>query len=442
MTNPATDTLRAAQGGPHWLTRRRQAAQERFAELGFPTRKNENWHYTSVAPIVEAGYTPLASPSGNVAPAALVPYLFDQPDWPLIVFLNGRYSRELSTPAEQLPEGVRVAPLGTLLSDGNEAPEDVRELVEQHLCAIADIEEHAFTALNAALTADGVAVVIGSEMVVDTPIHLLFVTDPAADRRAIHPRNLIVAGRHSKASLLESYIGLGNASYFMNSVTEVVVDAGATLNHIKVQRESERAFHIGTVDASQGRDSHYLHFSFAVGAALSRTNVHTLLGGEGCGATLDGLYMLDGEQHCDHQTRIEHKEPNCFSREVYKGLLAGHSHGVFNGKVYVHPEAQKTDGKQENNVILLSETAQIDSKPELEIYADDVKCTHGATVGQLDETALFYMKSRGVDATTARQLLTYAFAADVIEAIEIDAVRDGLEALTMERFTGVGVGAR
>ena len=442
MSDPTINDASAVQDGPHWLAARRQAARERFAELGFPTRKNENWHYTSVNPIVEAGYTQLTTPSGNVTSAALAPFLFDQPDWPLVVFLNGRYSAELSTPADQLPEGVRVATLGALLSEGQEAPEEVRELVREHLLAIADTQENAFTALNAALAADGVVVAIGSEMVVDTPIHLIFVTDPAADSRAMHTRNLVVAGRHSRASILESYVGLGGAAYFMNAVTEVVVDAGATLNHVKVQRESDRAFHIGTADASQGRDSHYQHFSFATGAALSRTNVHTLLGGEGCGATLNGLYMLDGEQHCDHQTRIEHKEPNCFSREVYKGLLAGRSHGVFNGKVYVHPEAQKTDGKQENNVILLSETAQIDSKPELEIYADDVKCTHGATVGQLDETALFYMKSRGVDATTARQLLTYAFAADVIETIEQEAVRDGLESLTLERFTGIEVGAR
>ena len=231
-------------------------------------------------------------------------------------------------------------------------------------------------------------------------------------------------------------MSIGDATYFTNAVTEVVVDDGATLTHLKLQRESQRAFHVGTVDVRQGRDSHFLNFSFATGAALSRTNVHTVLAGEGCGATLNGLYMLDGAQHCDHQTRVEHVAPNCFSRELYKGLLDGTSRGVFNGKVYVHPEAQKTDGKQENHSLLLSRTAHVDTKPELEIFADDVRCTHGATVGQLDETALFYMKSRGVSAETARQLLTYAFAADVLETIELAAVRDGLEALTLARFTG------
>jgi Fe-S cluster assembly protein SufD len=237
---------------------------------------------------------------------------------------------------------------------------------------------------------------------------------------------------------VESYVALGDAHYFTNAVTEASVADGATLRHYRVQRESARAFHVGTVEAHQGRDSHYVSFSFATGAALSRANIYTVLGGDGCGATLNGLYMVDGEQHVDHQTRIEHARPNCFSREVYKGVLDGASHGVFNGKVYVHPVAQKTDGKQTNNNLLLSDRARVDTKPQLEIFADDVKCTHGATVGRIDETALFYMKSRGVSRETARRLLTYAFAADVLEQIEVDAVREGLEAVALRRFTGSG----
>jgi len=214
-----------------------------------------------------------------------------------------------------------------------------------------------------------------------------------------------------------------------------VVGDGATLTHLKLQRESAKAYHVGTVDVRQARDSHLVQFSFATGAALSRTNIYTELRGEGCGATLNGLYLGDGEQHIDHQTRIEHVEPNCYSREHYKGILDGAAHGVFNGKVFVHPAAQKTDGKQTNNTLLLSEKAQIDTKPQLEIFADDVKCTHGATVGRLDETSLFYMKSRGIDARTARDLLTYAFAADVLETIEQVEVREALEAATLKRYT-------
>jgi Fe-S cluster assembly protein SufD len=252
---------------------------------------------------------------------------------------------------------------------------------------------------------------------------------------------LIVVERNARATVIEQYVGADNTAYFTNAVTEIAVADGATLNHYKLQREGDSAIHVGTIDVRQGRDSHFNSFSFAIGADLSRTNIYTLLGGEGCGCTMNGLYMLDRKQHGDHQTRIEHAEPNCFSREIYKGILDDEAHGVFNGKVYVHPVAQKTDGKQTNNTLLLSERAKIDTKPQLEIFADDVKCTHGATIGRIDETALYYMKSRGISHDTARKLLTYAFAADVLETIELEPLRDGLEGLTLERYAGVEAGA-
>jgi Fe-S cluster assembly protein SufD len=270
---------------------------------------------------------------------------------------------------------------------------------------------------------------------VELPIHLIFVSDANAAKSVAHPRNLIVVGRNSKATVIESYVAVGDAAYFTNTVTEAVVEEGATLTHYKIQRESQRAYHVGTVDVRQGRDSHFLSFSFATGAALSRTNIYTVLDGPGCGATLNGLYMGSDQQHVDHQTRIEHAQPNCFSRELYKGILDGASHGVFNGKVYVHPIAQQTDGKQSNNNLLLSDKARIDTKPQLEIFADDVKCTHGATVGRIDEQALFYMKSRGVNRELATQLLTYAFAADVLEQLEVTEVKEELERMTLKRFT-------
>lgn len=443
MTTAYADDIQAVAGlgGPDWLAARRRAAASSFAALGFPTTRNENWHYTSVAPIADRTFTAQRAPAGDASGLDLTPYDFGRPEWPRLVFLNGRFVPGLSTPAAQLPEGVRVTTLGELLGTDAGSSSGVADLVQQHLGTVADSESHAFVALNTALTVEGAVVVIGSEMVVETPLHVVFLADGSAAGRALNTRTLFVAGRHSKATVIESFIGLGEAEYFTNAVSEALLDDGATFTNVKVQRESQAAFHICTTAVHQARDSHYLHFSCALGAALSRTNVYTKLDGEGSGATLNGLYMLDGHQHCDHQTRIEHAKPNTFSRELYKGLLDGHSHGVFNGKVYVHPEAQKTDGKQENNNILLSETAHVDTKPELEIFADDVRCTHGATVGMLDETALFYMKSRGVPATLARQLLTYAFAADVLETIEIDAVRDSLEALTLQRFTGNEVGA-
>jgi Fe-S cluster assembly protein SufD len=248
------------------------------------------------------------------------------------------------------------------------------------------------------------------------------------------PRLLIDAGAHSRIAVIESHVGLGASGYLTNAVTEIRLGDGARVDHHKIQRESLDAYHVATVQATQGRDSHFHSFSFAAGARLSRTNVYTLLGQPGGEARLNGLYLLGGTQHCDHQTYVHHAAENCASRELYKGILDDASHGVFNGKVLVDPIAQKTDGKQTNHALLLSERAKVDTKPQLEIFADDVKCTHGATVGRLDETTMFYLKSRGVNRDTARALLTYAFAAEVLASIEVDALRQALEALAFERY--------
>jgi len=422
---------RAARGTPSWLDSIRQCAFQRFQALGFPTTKNEDWHFTSVAPIVEAAYPPRTAPGGDVKPADLAPFTFGASDWPTIVFVNGVFAPALSS-LDALPDGVKVYDMATAFRTGD-------ALVERHLSKLAEYELSTFTALNSAFVSDGAVVRVAKEFEVDRPIHILFVSDAIAAKTQSNPRTLIVAERNSKATVIESYVATGEASYFTNAVTEVLLEDGANLSHLKIQRESPRAFHVGTIEAEQKRDSHYQSFSFSTGAALSRTNIYTTLDGEGAGATLNGLYMLDDEQHCDHQTKIEHAQPNCFSRELYKGVLDGASHGVFNGKVYVDPIAQKTDGKQTNKVLLLSERAQVDTKPQLEIFADDVKCTHGATVGRVDETALFYMKSRGVNKELARRLLTYAFAAEVLETIEVEAVRQELERATLHRFTGIEV---
>nr|MDQ6924832.1 Fe-S cluster assembly protein SufD [Candidatus Eremiobacteraeota bacterium] len=375
----------ARADGPAWLAAVRHAGAEAFARQGFPTTRNEDWHYTSTAAIAEADYASTVGATGGVeGRAALAPFAFGQPftsagidgaaGWPTLVFVNGRFDAALSS-RDALPDGVRALPW-------DEALRDEAELVERTLGHIANPAQQPFVALNQAVFTDGALVVVQKEMEADRPIHLLFVTDATAARTAAHARVLIVAERHSKVSVIESHVAIGEASYLTNAVTEVDVADGATVQHFKVQRESERAFHVAHVEARQGRDSHFVSFSFAAGAKLSRTNVYTLLGGEGCGVTLNGLYAVGGAQHCDHQTRIEHREPSCFSRQLYKGVLDGRAHGVFNGKVYVHPAAQKTDGKQTNNTLLLSEEARIDTKPQLEIFADDVKCTHGATVGR------------------------------------------------------------
>lgn len=413
-----------ARSEPAWVNDVRRQSIGRFESLGFPTTKNEDWHFTSVAEIAEREFTFVGARTGDVTPSDLEAYGFGSEGWHNIVFVNGRYAPELSSLA-RLDDGVRILPLAEAWT---RAPE-LAKLVGTVLT-----DQPAFTALNSAFMPDGAVIHIAKDATVEVPVHCIFVTDAHAAKTVMYPRSLIVAERNSKATVIESYVSLGDAAYFNNAVTEVSVADGATLEHYKVQREGRRAYHVGTIEAVQGRHSHYVSFSFATGSALSRSNVYTRLAGEGCGATLNGLYIIDGEQHCDHQTRIEHVAPNCFSREVYKGVLDGRSHGVFNGRVYVHPEAQKTDGKQTNNTLLLSKEAQVDTKPQLEIFADDVKCTHGATVGRLDEMAWFYMKSRGMNAEAARRLLIYAFAADVLETIEQRQVRESLERVTLERF--------
>jgi len=414
-------------GGPAWLAGARRAAMDHFIATGFPTKKNEDWHFTSPAAIAEVDWLPLRDASGQVQPDDLAQFTLGL-DAPRLVFVNGRYASGLSS-LSGLPSRVRVLDLAGHWND---------TAAENWLTKIALPTRDAFTALNTAFTVDGAIVHVPADTVVETPIHLLYVTDSEAAKGATHPRTLIVADRHAVVTVIESYVTLGDATYFTNAVTEIQVADGAKVDHYRIERESERSYHIGTTEVRQGRDSRYHSFSFATGGALARVNLYTVLGGEGGETLMHGLYMLDGTQHIDHQTRIEHAAPHCASREVYKGIMDDASHGVFNGKVYVQPEAQKTDGKQTNNNVLLSETAQADTKPQLEIFADDVKCTHGATVGRLDEVALFYLRSRGIDLEQARNLLTYAFAADVLERIDQPEVREALEALTRERFVGGG----
>ncbi|HUO51409.1 MAG TPA: Fe-S cluster assembly protein SufD [Gemmatimonadaceae bacterium] len=425
----------AANGGaaaPAWLRDARRGAIARFEALGWPTPKDEDWHFTNPAPIAEAELRPLhGATAGAVTAAALAPFAFGAA-WPTIVFVNGRYRADLSR--LDAGAGVRVMELARAW---REMPAEI----EQHLTRIAPYDAQAFTALNTAFAHEGAVVHFAADAAPETPVHLLFASDAGAHDGVAHLRNLIVAERGASGAVVESWVGLAGVRQLTNAVTEVHVGAGATLRHVKVQRESDQALHVHTVQAAQERDSHFVSFSFASGAALSRTNIYTLLGGRGAGATLNGLYMVDGEQHVDHQTRIEHLAPDCFSRELYKGIMAGASHGVFNGKVYVHPEAQKTDGKQTNANLLLSERARVDTKPQLEIFADDVKCTHGATVGRLDQMALFYLESRGIGAELARRLLTHAVAADVLETIEIAPVRESLEALSLARYAGSGTTA-
>ena len=408
---------------PGWIREMRRSALGVFEREGFPTMKDEDWHFTSVGPIAEKIFR--RPGTGSAVSAEVIARFSHRQDWHTIVFVNGRMLGGIDADA---PHGVRVTSLaGDIAHD--------TELLKRHLSKLATFESDSFTALNAAMATDGAVICIEAKALVAKPIHLLFIADTAAEASAVQTRNVVFAERHSEATIVESYVSAGGASYFTNAVTEVFVGEGARLSHYKLQTESIGAFHVGTVTVQQARSSRYESFSFATGAKLSRTNIYSTLAGDAAEVVMNGLYMVDGAQHVDHQTRIEHVAPNCPSHELYKGILDGRSHGVFNGKVYVHPEAQKTDGKQSNNNLLLSDSARVDTKPQLEIFADDVKCTHGATVGRLDETALFYMRSRGIGPGQAKRLLTYAFAADVLEKIELEPLREALEAQVLDRFT-------
>jgi Fe-S cluster assembly protein SufD len=407
---------------PALLQTLRKQGMARFRALGFPTTKNEDWHFTSVAPIAERTFRPAAA-AGVIEKADIDRFNFGESGWHTLVFVNGAFSKDLSSNAP-IGNKVRVTSLASAIKAGTAG-------IDGHMGKIATFEQHAFTALNTAFMNDGAFIEIGVDAVVEQPIHLLFFSDGEG---VSHPRNLIVTARHSRATVIESYVSLGNGAYFTNAVTEISLGEGSHLDHYKLQRESESAFHVGTVQVRQARDSQLHSFSLAVGGSLARTNIYTSLDGDAATCTLNGLYLTDGAQHVDNQTSIEHIAPNCPSHELYKGVLDGRSHGVFNGKVYVHPEAQKTDGKQSNNNLLLSPTARVATKPQLEIFADDVKCTHGATVGRLDELAMFYLNSRGIGPETARILLTYAFAADVLETIELEPLRVELEKMVLARF--------
>jgi Fe-S cluster assembly protein SufD len=411
---------------PLWIGAQRRGAIDSFAQLGFPTSKNEDWHFTSVSPLLERAYAPADPDSAALTADDIAPFIFED-GWQTLVFLNGHYVPRLSQPASG--ESVFVGPVSIALES-----DDTARLLERHVGGLAESHTHAFTALNAAFAGDGALVHVPPNTTTPQHIHLLFVSDDAAEGALVSPRNLIVLGHHAEATVMESYVSIGNANYFTNAVTEVYVADCARLRHYKIQRESTQAFHVGSWYVTQGRTCAYEAFSFAIGAELSRTNIATLLDGEGSHVSLDGLYLVNGDQTVDHQTSVIHAKESCTSHELYKGVMDGESHAVFNGKVYVRPEAQKTDGKQSNANLLLSDRARVDTKPQLEIYADDVKCTHGATVGPVDSTALFYLKSRGIGTEIALRLLTYAFAADVLEELTIPAVRDKLERLAFERF--------
>ncbi len=417
---------RSSGAGPGWLRELRANAEARFAEVRFPTTHDEDWKYTSAAPILRV---PFRSLSGSRAVPlsheieSLVPF-------PLsgrrLIFVGGHYSRALSSePEADMGSGATVAPLAHALGSA---------VGEDHLGRHVGAEPNAFAVLNTAFLRDGAVVHVPRGQVVDDPIHIVFLATSEDGLSAYHPRILIVVDEGAQATILESYVSVPGARYFTNSVTELVVGNRAVVRHCRVQAESEAGFHVATMCVRLGRASSFSSFSLSTGAALARSDLNVVLAGEGADCTLDGLYLAGGTQHVDNHTTIDHAAPHGTSRQLYKGVLEGRARAVFNGKVIVRPGSQKTDAQQTNRNLLLSDEATVDTKPQLEIFADDVKCTHGAAIGQLDDEALFYLKSRGVGEEQARIMLTQGFAIEVIGRVASVAARAPLEQLVLSKL--------
>ena len=409
-----------------WIAALRREGAERFASLGLPHPRIEDWKYTSTKAIAKRDFA-RPDAAGATADAGQIEALrIPGLDAHRLVFVNGHYAAALSD-GDPADAGVRLRSLARVLADEPDALRD-------RLGAAAPTDFSGFTALNTAFADDGAVVEIDADRRAERPIELLFVSTAQDQPIAAHPRVLIEAGHHAEATIIEHYVGLDDVQNLTNAVTEARLDTGARIAHYRVQRESRKGFHIGSLHVNQAGDSRFEQHNVLIGASLCRTDINTALNAEGAETLYNGLYLANGRQHVDTHTRINHNEPNTSSEEAYRGVLDGYARGVFNGRVYVAPHAQKTQAYQSNDNLLLSGKAEIDTKPELEIYADDVVCTHGATVGQLDQRALFYLRSRGVDHETARGLLLYAFAEAAIERIDIEPLREWLQGFVIDKL--------
>ncbi len=407
---------------PAWLRELRRDALARFCEAGFPTPRVEDWRFTNVSAIAE---TPFRLPSEREAPLsqrAIEPYRVSAACQ--LVFVNGRFARALSS-LDKLPDGLKVASLAEQIAEGSAE-------IEAHLGRYLDIHRDAFCALNTAFLNDGATVFLRRGTVVEEPIYLLFISTETGAPTMNHPRNLIVAEENSEATILEEYVSLGGGTVLSNTATELVAGEQAVISHYRIERENRQTFHISTLRIEQGRNANIASHSVLLGGALVRNNVHPVLAGEGGDCLINGLFAGTGRQHLDNYMLVEHRSPRCGSRQFYNGILDDFAHGVFHGRIVVHKDAQKTDAKQTNRNLLLSDNAQIDTKPQLEIYADDVKCTHGATIGQIEEGALFYLRSRGIDEVSARALLLEAFASECLDRMKEGPARRHVKSLIHE----------
>lgn len=399
--------------GVAWLSQARRAALDWFSQRGYPTARDEDWKYTH-AGVIERRFMGTATVPGTATAGQVGALALGELPCHLVVFVDGRFDATYSS-IGGLPGGVSIRSLREVLAQDAARLEPL----------LAGEPAHAFAALNLAFMTDGVVIELGRGAIVERPIHVLYIANQADTSR--HYRNLIVAGDSAQATVIEHYAGAEGASYLTNAVTTIVAQANSSIEHYKLQQESTKAFHVAGIHASQARDSRFTSHSIALGGAIARNDITTRLAAEGAECVLNGLYVAGGRQIVDHHTRIDHARPRGTSREFYRGVLDGAARGVFNGKVIVHPDAQLTDAQQANHNLLLSKAAEVDTKPQLEIFADNVKCTHGATVGQLDENMIFYLRSRAIEPEVAKALLIYAFAHDIIGRIRLDPLKRRIE---------------
>lgn len=415
------EAFRAAPAfGPEWLRTARASAFGRFLERGFPTTRDEEWKFTNVAPIAQIDWHRAEKTSGVLlkdAAATKTPDVFSA----RAVIVNGRVSAELST-LDGLPEGVTIS-----------TKQEAWETLPAHEGPSLK-SDHPFVLLNTAFFEDGLFIHIAPKTVLAAPIHIVCVAEPGAQPTMVSPRVFVVVGEQAQVSLVETYSGADGQPMLVNAVTEVLLGPGAIVDHVKVQQEAPTTFHLASTFVHLHRASTFTSQAITFGGRISRNDISATLAGEGAECTLNGLYVADGETLVDTHTTIDHAQPHCPSHEVYKGILTGKARGVFNGKIIVRPDAQKTDAKQTNKALLLSGDASINTKPQLEIFADDVKCTHGATIGQLDDQQMFYLRARGIHKNDARNMLIHAFASDVLNGIKHDAIREQLEAALVAKL--------
>jgi len=419
--------FKAATTQPQWQTTLRQAGITSFANDGFPTLHDEDWRFTNVAPIAKQSFQLAGPVAVNGAESkTLDNSVFTLLGGHRLVFVNGVFSPKLSV-IKALPAGVRLESLAAAAASDS-------SLLEQHLGRYAHTANNSFAALNQAFFADGAFIFVPKGVEVTEPVQLIYISSAKHAGEAILPRNLVIAEANSKLTVVESYLSTANVAYFTNAVTEIVAGENATVEHVKLQDEAVSAYHIATIAGEFGHASNVRVHSFALGAKLSRNNIRTKLAGEGLECVLNGLYLTRDEQLADHHMIVEHAQPHCASHEYFNGILDDKSRGVFHGRILVREAAQKTDAKQTNKNLLLSNNATANTKPQLEIYADDVKCTHGATIGQLNSESIFYLRARGIGSETARRMLIHAFAGEIIDRIKCEPARAVIDKLVWDRL--------